>query len=143
MKITVTPSDSFIGKNLIENLKNIRDGKNRTRPNVIISDVYTTETEDADVMIVLPASANVGYSDDNKSEKVKSKVAIETIIASRSPSPFNGKCQFILPTEGFVLANEDGMENTSLPWSNKEVSIIVYGKDNNVITNWKWEYTNS
>ena len=96
------------------------------------------------VKIINSEEVNISKpKDDNKSEKVKSKIAMETMIASRSPSPFNGKCQFILPTEGFVLANEDGMENTSLPWSNKEVSIIVYGKDNNVITNWKWEYTNS
>ena len=32
MNILVTGSAGFVGKNLVENLKNIRDGKNRTRP---------------------------------------------------------------------------------------------------------------
>ena len=31
MKILVTGSNGFVGRNLVENLKNIRDGKNRTR----------------------------------------------------------------------------------------------------------------
>ena len=33
MKILVTGAKGFVGRNLCENLKNLRDGKNRT-PNV-------------------------------------------------------------------------------------------------------------
>lgn len=40
MKILVTGSAGFVGKNLVENLKNIRDGKNRTRVNLSIDTVY-------------------------------------------------------------------------------------------------------
>lgn len=40
MKILVTGSAGFVGKNLIENLKNIRDRKNRTRPDLNITDIY-------------------------------------------------------------------------------------------------------
>lgn len=40
MKILVTGSAGFVGRNLIENLKNIRDGKNITRPNLDITDIY-------------------------------------------------------------------------------------------------------
>ena len=40
MKILVTGSAGFVGRNLVENLKNIRDGKNRTRPNLIIETIY-------------------------------------------------------------------------------------------------------
>ena len=32
MNILVTGAKGFVGRNLCENLKNIRDGKNRTRP---------------------------------------------------------------------------------------------------------------
>ncbi len=32
MKILDTGAAGFVGRNLVENLKNIRDGKNRTRP---------------------------------------------------------------------------------------------------------------
>ena len=40
MKILVTGAAGFVGRNLVENLKNIRDGKNRTRPNISIEEIY-------------------------------------------------------------------------------------------------------
>ena len=39
MNIFVTGSAGFVGKNLCENLKNIRDGKNKTRPNIVIDEI--------------------------------------------------------------------------------------------------------
>ena len=39
MNILVTGSRGFVGRNLVENLKNIRDGKDQTR-NVLIEDIY-------------------------------------------------------------------------------------------------------
>ena len=40
MKILVTGSKGFVGRNLVENLKNIRDGKNRTRPALQIDEIF-------------------------------------------------------------------------------------------------------
>ena len=40
MKILVTGAAGFVGRNLVENLKNIRDGKNRTRPALRIEEIY-------------------------------------------------------------------------------------------------------
>ena len=40
MKILITGANGFVGKNLAENLKNIMDGKNKTRPNIVIDDIY-------------------------------------------------------------------------------------------------------
>ncbi len=40
MKILVTGSAGFVGRNLVENLKNIRDKKNRTRPDLNIETIY-------------------------------------------------------------------------------------------------------
>lgn len=40
MKILITGSAGFVGRNLVENLKNIRDGKNRTRPSLTIETIY-------------------------------------------------------------------------------------------------------
>ena len=40
MKVLVTGAAGFVGRNLIENLKNIRDGKNRTRQNITIDSIY-------------------------------------------------------------------------------------------------------
>ena len=40
MKILVTGAKGFVGRNLVENLKNVRDGKNRTRPELKIDGIY-------------------------------------------------------------------------------------------------------
>lgn len=40
MNILVTGAAGFVGRNLVENLKNIRDGKNRTRPALSIRNIY-------------------------------------------------------------------------------------------------------
>lgn len=40
MNILVTGAAGFVGRNLVENLKNIRDGKNRTRPDIRIENIY-------------------------------------------------------------------------------------------------------
>ena len=40
MKILITGAAGFVGRNLTENLKNIRDGKNRTRPELHIEEIY-------------------------------------------------------------------------------------------------------
>lgn len=40
MNILVTGSAGFVGRNLVENLKNLRDGKNRTRPQIKINEIF-------------------------------------------------------------------------------------------------------
>ena len=40
MNILVTGAKGFVGKNLCEALKNIRDGKDKTRPELKIDEVY-------------------------------------------------------------------------------------------------------
>ena len=50
MNILVTGANGFVGKNLVQSLYNIRDGKDRTRPGLKIEEVYlcgraTTQTE--------------------------------------------------------------------------------------------------
>ncbi len=40
MNILVTGAAGFVGRNLVENLKNIRDGKNRTRPGIKIDGIF-------------------------------------------------------------------------------------------------------
>ena len=53
MNILITGAKGFVGKNLTENLKNIRDGKNRTRPGLSIENIYEydidSKPEDLDV----------------------------------------------------------------------------------------------
>lgn len=40
MNILVTGAKGFVGKNLCVSLKNIRDGKDRTRPNLVIGEIF-------------------------------------------------------------------------------------------------------
>lgn len=40
MKILVTGAKGMVGTSLVNNLKNIRDGKNRTRPNITVDEIY-------------------------------------------------------------------------------------------------------
>lgn len=40
MKILVTGAKGMVGTALVNNLKNIRDGKNKTRPNIVIDEIY-------------------------------------------------------------------------------------------------------
>ena len=40
MKILVTGSAGFVGKNLVEALKNLRDNKDRTRPSLSIDEIF-------------------------------------------------------------------------------------------------------
>ena len=40
MNILITGAAGFVGKNLVENLKTIRDGKNRTRPTLEIGEIW-------------------------------------------------------------------------------------------------------
>lgn len=45
MKILVTGAAGFVGKNLVAALQNIRDGKDRTRPSLSITDIYTYDID--------------------------------------------------------------------------------------------------
>ena len=40
INILVTGAKGFVGKNLVANLKNIKENKNRTRPNIKIDEIY-------------------------------------------------------------------------------------------------------
>lgn len=40
MNILITGAKGFVGKNLVESLKNIRDGKDRTRSNLCVEEIY-------------------------------------------------------------------------------------------------------
>ena len=48
MKIVVTGAKGMVGTSLVNNLKNIRDGKNKTRPNIHIEDIYEYDLGDED-----------------------------------------------------------------------------------------------
>ena len=45
MDILITGAQGFVGQNLCASLKNIRDGKNRNRPNIKIEEIYEFDTD--------------------------------------------------------------------------------------------------
>lgn len=45
MNILITGAKGFVGKNLVETLKTIRDGKNRTRPGLHIENIYEYDVD--------------------------------------------------------------------------------------------------
>lgn len=45
MNVLVTGAKGALGRNLVENLKTIRDGKNRTRPNLTINSIFEYDIE--------------------------------------------------------------------------------------------------
>lgn len=50
MRILVTGAKGFVGRNLVENLKNIQAGKNRTR-NIVIDDIYEFDIDTDKVLL--------------------------------------------------------------------------------------------
>ena len=48
MKILVTGAKGFVGKNLVANLRNIAESKNRTRPNLHIEEVYEYDIDNTE-----------------------------------------------------------------------------------------------
>ncbi len=47
MKILITGTAGFVGKNLVAALRNIRDGKDRTRPSIVIEEIYEYDIDTA------------------------------------------------------------------------------------------------
>ena len=45
MNILITGAKGFVGKNLVENLRCIKDGKNNTRPELRIDEIYEYDVE--------------------------------------------------------------------------------------------------
>lgn len=48
MKVLVTGAKGFVGKNLCEALKNVRDGKDKTRPDLKIEEIYEYDIDSAE-----------------------------------------------------------------------------------------------
>jgi len=52
MKILVTGAKGFVGKNLVVSLNNIKNGKDRTRPNLTIDEVYEYDIDNTEQDLV-------------------------------------------------------------------------------------------
>ena len=62
MKILVTGSKGMVGTALINNLKNIRDNKNKTRPNLHIEEIYEYDLGDEDKLDLYTAQCDFVFN---------------------------------------------------------------------------------
>lgn len=60
MKILVTGANGFVGRNLVEALKNIRDAKDHTHPEVVVDEIYAY-TRDTDIALLDTYCANADF----------------------------------------------------------------------------------
>lgn len=76
-----------------------------------------------------------------KAEQIveRKKEIIETIIANRSACHENGKCKFIKKDGSYILADDNGMENSSLPWAGDYVKVNIFDEKDGIIIDWNWE----
>ncbi len=116
MNILVTGAKGFVGKNLAEALKNIRDGKDRTRPGLKIEEIYLydidstkdeleTACENADFVFNL---AGVNRPKDN-SEFIKGNFGFaEELIDTLKR--YNNKCPVMLASsvQATLIGRYDG-----------------------------------
>ena len=102
MKILVTGAKGFVGKNLVENLKNIRDGKNRTRPNLNIEEIYEFDI-DTDIKLLDEYCENCDFvfnlagvnRPKESSEFMKGNFGFASILLD-TLKKYNNKCPVML-----------------------------------------------
>ena len=116
MKVLITGAKGFVGKNLAEALKNIRDGKDRTRPDLKIEEIYLydidsskmeleTACEKADFVFNL---AGVNRPKDN-SEFIKGNFGFAEELLD-TLKKYNNKCPVMLASsvQATLIGRYDG-----------------------------------
>lgn len=108
-------------KNLAAYLK--QQEEVRKKQNIILSPISNKETE------------TIKSHTTRKEEK-----PIEILEGKRTPLMQDGYVKFILADGSFILANDKGMKNSSLPWTDKMLRLKVFKKnEKNILTEWGWE----
>lgn len=116
MNVLITGAKGFVGKNLAEALKNIRDGKDRTRPDLKIEEIYLydidsskkeleTACEKADFVFNL---AGVNRPKDN-SEFIKGNFSFAEELLD-TLKKYNNKCPVMLASsvQATLIGRYDG-----------------------------------
>ncbi len=86
-------------------------------------------------------SGNLNKSNGNEmvtEDSKPAKISLRSFDAKRKSALVNGLCQFCLENGSVLFADEKGMSNSSLPWANESVEILVYREENDILTEWEW-----
>lgn len=134
MKILVTGAKGFVGKNLVENLKCIKEGKNKTR-NIVIDDIFEYDIDtpkielnryckECDFVFNL---AGINRPKDNEEFNINHSFLAELLNLLKEN---NNKCPVMLSSSTQALLDNDYGK------SKKEAEdlLISYGKENGVKT---------
>ena len=100
---------------------------------IYLSSITNTETDASEKKPIVIKPKETSFTD------MKIVKAIETHTAKRSASLVNGNNKFVKEDGTVLLTTPTGMHNKSLPWSDKKVTLHVYKKEDDIITDWSWE----
>ena len=138
MKILVTGAKGMIGTALINNLKNIRDGKNRTRPNIHIEDIFEYDLGDEDKLGSYCANCDFIFNlagvnrPTNNDEFMKGNYGFASVLLETLKKHHN-KAPIMLSssTQATLLGRFANSEYGKSKLAGEEL-FFKYGQDNNV-----------
>lgn len=141
MNILVTGAGGFVGKNLTENLLNIKDGKDRTRPNLKIDNVFCFDKDNTDSQLdeyCKNADFVFNLAGVNRPENTQEFISgnagfLEKLLAGLKK--YNNKAPVMLSSS--IQASLEGRFKDSEYGKSKlaaEQILFAYGKENGVKT---------
>ncbi len=139
MNILVTGANGFIGKNLVTTLKNIKDGKDITRPNLLINEIYEYDL-DTDSILLDEFCKNVdfvfNFAGVNRTNEVEEFINGNYLFAKKllmTLKKYNNKCPVMLASS--IQASLSGRFCDSEYGKSKqkcENLFFKYGEDENI-----------
>lgn len=138
MNILVTGAKGMVGTALVNNLKNIRDGKNKTRPNIHIDEIYEYDLGDEDkldeycakchfVFNLAGVNRPVNQEDFMKGNFGFASTLLETLKKHHNKSPIMLSSSIQATLSGRFGTSEYGKSKLA-----GEELFFEYGKENNV-----------
>ena len=138
MNILVTGSKGMVGTALVNNLKNIRDGKNKTRPNIHIDEIMEYDLGDENKLDEFCSKADFVFNlagvnrPENKEDFMKGNFGFASLLLD-TLKKHNNKAPIMLSSS--IQATLSGRFGESLYGRSKlagEELFFEYGKKNNV-----------